>query len=166
MTEPTDIRVTLRILRIELRILNDKVASAAGLNPRDLEVLDVVDRDGASTPSHIAERTGYHRATLTVILTRLEHDGWITRKPDPQDGRSSTIHPTQRFDELQRLYAPIDEPAEALTQTLTPEERNSLIQVLDQLAHVVRLASSTDDLLTGHLPLHTSQTHDTRRQTS
>jgi len=75
----------LQDLRIELSILTDKIAQAAGLNPRDLDVLDVVVHDGGLTPKQLAERTGIHPATLTGVLARLYDEGWVTRTRDPID---------------------------------------------------------------------------------
>jgi DNA-binding MarR family transcriptional regulator len=61
----------LQDLRIELSIFTDKIAQAAGLNPRDLDVLDVVVHDGGLNPKQLAARTGIDPATLTGVLTPI-----------------------------------------------------------------------------------------------
>ncbi|WP_193071072.1 MULTISPECIES: MarR family winged helix-turn-helix transcriptional regulator [unclassified Brevibacterium] len=102
------VRDAIRELRIELVILNDRVARSVKLQPRDLDILDVVDREGPCTPSQIADRIGWSRATVTGVLTRLEADNWIERETNPTDGRSMTIRSTGRFAELNAAYAAVD----------------------------------------------------------
>ncbi|MDF2994127.1 MAG: sugar-specific transcriptional regulator, TrmB family [Microbacterium sp.] len=81
----------MRDLRIAFEAVSERVARAAGLNPRDLGILDVLHAEGPSSPKQIAARTGIHPATLTAALARLERDGHVERRPDPRDGRSVTI---------------------------------------------------------------------------
>lgn len=107
-TWPQSLRDAIREFRIELVILNDRVARSVGLQPRDLDILDVIDREGPCTPSQVAERIGWSRATMTGVLSRLEKDGWIERGTNPSDGRSMTIRSTTRFAELNAAYAEAD----------------------------------------------------------
>ncbi|MDQ6947852.1 MAG: MarR family transcriptional regulator [Actinomycetota bacterium] len=94
----------LQDLRIELSILTERVAALAGLNPRDLDVLDLIAHEGPFTPTALAARTGLRAATLTGALARLERDGWVTRAPNPGDRRSALVGVTSRVRELDRLY--------------------------------------------------------------
>ncbi|MFT4228432.1 MarR family winged helix-turn-helix transcriptional regulator [Micropruina sp.] len=134
----TSIRDAVRQLRIELQIVNDKIATAAGLNPRDLDVLDVIDREGPCTPSHLAARTGLPRATLTGVLARLEQQQWVARERHPADGRSAQLRSTDRFDELRRLYRPMTDATKAVTDRLPPQERDLLERMLTDLVTAVR----------------------------
>ncbi|MCG7310839.1 MarR family transcriptional regulator [Brachybacterium sp. ACRRE] len=129
-----DLRDAIRVLRIELGILNDKVAARAGLNPRDLDLLDVIDREGPCTPGHLVERTGVRRATLTGILARLEAAGWILRERDAADGRSARVGSSARFDELRELYREADAQVERVVDGLDPALRRALPEVLRALA--------------------------------
>ncbi len=134
------LRDAIRQLRIELQIVNDAVAAAAGLNPRDLDVLDVIDREGPCTPSHLARRTGCRRATLTGVLARLEDQGWIARDDNPADRRSAHLRSTSRFDELRRLYRPMTDGAETLIEALDPGSRRIVEQVLTDVIVMIREA--------------------------
>ncbi|MFT4294427.1 MAG: MarR family transcriptional regulator [Micropruina sp.] len=138
MSDVTSIRDAVRQLRIELQIVNDKVAVAAGLNPRDLDVLDVIDREGPCTPSHLALRTGLSRATLTGVLARLEQQHWVARERHPDDGRSAQLRSTDRFDELRHLYRPLTDAADALTRRLPHRDRELLERTLTDLITAVR----------------------------
>lgn len=107
-TRPQSLKDAIREFRIELVILNDRVARSVGLQPRDLDILDVIDREGPCTPSQVAGRIGWSRATMTGVLSRLEKEGWIERDTNPSDGRSMTIRSTTRFAELNAAYAKAD----------------------------------------------------------
>lgn len=128
------VRDEIRRLRIELEIANDAVAGAARLNPRDLDVLDVIDREGPCSPTWLADRTGQRRATLTSVLRRLEGDGWIARRPDPADGRSAIVGSTDRFDELRALYAPLDAVEGRLAAEFTADELAVITRALALIA--------------------------------
>lgn len=133
------VRTELRRLRIEMTIFNDAVAETAGLNPRDLDVLDVIDREGPCTPSHLAERTGTRRATLTSVLSRLHRDGWITRTPNPTDSRSATLTSTDRFDELRTLYTHADRLEARFQRQFTIEQQHTIASALSYIADYLRL---------------------------
>lgn len=106
---PNSLRDAIRELRLELVILNDRIARSVNLQPRDLDILDVVDREGPCTPSQLADRVGWSRATMTGVLARLEADDWIERRINPADARSMTIASTGRFAELYSAYSAVDE---------------------------------------------------------
>lgn len=138
-----DLIDAIRVLRIELRIANDRVAAAAGLNPRDLDILDVIDRDAPCTPGHLVTRTGIRAATLTGVLSRLEADGWIRRETAAEDARSTRLTPTARFDELRRLYGPGDELVRGLVDDIPRETLDHIGRFLMDTADVVREAART-----------------------
>lgn len=136
--EAAALRETLRALRIELQILNDSVAARAGVNPRDLDVLDVIDREGPCSPSWLAERTCTRRATLTSVLARLEQDGWIARRKDPRDGRAVRVASTGRFAELRELYGAADAAVDDLRGELTTAELRAAAHVLGRATEHLR----------------------------
>lgn len=133
-----EVLAAIRTLGIELSILNDKVAIQAGLHPKDLDVLDVIDRDGSCTPSHLAARTGLRRATLTGILSRLESGGWLRRERDSRDGRSARVCATTRIEELRALYRPADALLDEALAGTTAGDRAMVAAVLGRLADLAR----------------------------
>ena len=142
----------IRTLRIELVLTNDGVAAAAGLLPRELDVLDIIDRDGPCTPRYLSRRTGVPAATLTGVLARLERDAWIRRSADPADRRSAQLSSTERFDELRALYGGVDAEVHALTATLDQEAASTVTAFLDQLASTARDRREGLIPQDGHLP--------------
>src|ERR1700750_78966 len=54
----TEIRDSLRELRIQLALLNYRVGSQLGLKDVDLDCLDILDSHGPLSPTAIAQRAG------------------------------------------------------------------------------------------------------------
>ncbi len=145
MTAP-DLNDLIRSLRIELAILNDRIALHAGLKPRDLDLLDVIDRDGPCTPTHLSHRAGLGAATLTGMLARLEAEGWINRSRDPHDGRSTRLTSTPRIEELRAAYSPATESAHLIAASFDAAQRGTVGDFLTQILHAARTASTSLDL--------------------
>ena len=76
----SEIRDSLRELRIQLALLNYRVGSQLELKDVDLDCFDMIDAYGPLSPSELARRAGLHPATMTGILDRLERGGWIVRE--------------------------------------------------------------------------------------
>jgi DNA-binding MarR family transcriptional regulator len=101
----SEIRDSLRELRIQLALLNYRVGSQLELKDVDLDCLDILDAHGPLSPSALARRAGLHPATMTGILDRLEKGGWIVRERDPADRRAVLVRAVRdRYAQLLRLY--------------------------------------------------------------
>src|SRR2546423_9089188 len=102
----SEIRNALRELRIQLALLNYRVGSQLDLKDIELDCMDILDTSGPLSPSALARRAGVHPATMTGILDRLEHGGWIVRELDPADRRAVVVRIVpDRYGELLRLYS-------------------------------------------------------------
>lgn len=102
----SEIRASLRELRIQLALLNYRVGSQVELKDVELDCLDILDAHGPISPSALARRAGLHPATMTGILDRLERGGWVVRERDPTDRRAVVVRAIRdRFAELLRHYS-------------------------------------------------------------
>src|SRR5438034_8405731 len=102
----SEVRSSLRELRIQLALLNYRVGSQVDLKDIELDCLDILDTAGPLSPSALARRAGVHPATMTGILDRLERGGWIVRERDPADRRAVVVRiQRDRYAELLRLYS-------------------------------------------------------------
>lgn len=52
-------------------------------------VLADLERHGGMRVSELAETQRVAQPTMTALLMRLEGEGWLTRGPDPADGRAT-----------------------------------------------------------------------------
>src|SRR5919109_2088484 len=102
----TEVRDSLRELRIQLALLNYRVGSQLDFKDVDLDCLDILDAHGPLGPTELARRAGLHPATMTGILDRLERGGWIVRERDPADRRAVRVRAVrERYGALLGLYA-------------------------------------------------------------
>ena len=130
------VQTGLRRLTQHLHRLNDAVGSHIDLLPGDLEVLDMIGRDGPMAPRDITATTGIHPATLTGVLDRLEGGGWLTRSPDPTDRRRLIVEAsTERAGEVARLYAPMSKSLTEICSGYTDEELAMIVSFLERAAN-------------------------------
>lgn len=90
----TSVRIDLATrLRTTIVRTNRRLRQEAGgrLSPTLSAALGTIARHGPLTPSELAARERIQRPTATRLLARLEAPGYVTRTPDPEDGRSSLV---------------------------------------------------------------------------
>ncbi len=87
----------LRALRRILRasdLGNKKLATATGLTPSQLLVLQEIEQRGETTPSTVAATLQFGQATITNIVDRLEASALVTRQRSGRDKRQIILHVT------------------------------------------------------------------------
>ncbi|MGH8926446.1 MAG: MarR family winged helix-turn-helix transcriptional regulator [Acidimicrobiia bacterium] len=137
------IQIGLRRLTHQLHRQNDAVGSHIDLLPGDLEVLDMIGREGAQAPRDVVASTGIHPATLTGILDRLEAGGWLTRRPDPADRRRLIVEAvTNRGAEVARLYTPMSKAIGRICADYTAGDLALIVEFLEKTADAGVTATS------------------------
>ena len=86
---------SLRALSTEIDRLDQAAADRYGLNRTDMRALDIVDRDGSTAPTDLARLLGFTTGGVTTVLDRLEHAGYVRRRPDPGDRRRQVVQATE-----------------------------------------------------------------------
>ena len=93
-------------------------------------LLELWQGDGLSQKQLVA-RLGIEQATMANTLNRMERDGLITRRKDPEDGRSQQVWLT---DQARALRDPAIAAAEGvnrdLLSALTPDETGQLLALM------------------------------------
>lgn len=74
-------------------LFSQAVADRAGMNPTDLESLDILARQGPLTAGRLAELTGLTTGAITGLVDRLERRGYARREPHPTDRRCVYVRP-------------------------------------------------------------------------
>ncbi|MPZ54517.1 MAG: MarR family transcriptional regulator [Acidimicrobiia bacterium] len=129
------VRTSLRRLTHHLGRLNDTAGARIDLSPGDIEVLDMIGRDGPMSPRDITSSTGIHPATMTGILDRLERGGWISRTPDPDDRRRLIVEAgSERGREIARLYTPMNQALTQITSNYSDAELATIGEFLKRVA--------------------------------
>jgi DNA-binding MarR family transcriptional regulator len=83
----------LRETSAQTVLFSHAVADRAGINPTDLETLDILVRTGPMTAGRLAELTGLTTGAITGLVDRLESRGYARREPHPSDRRSIIVRP-------------------------------------------------------------------------
>jgi DNA-binding MarR family transcriptional regulator len=141
----TEIRNSLRELRIQLSVLNSRVGARLELKDVDLDCFDIIEAYGPLSPTALARRAGLHPATMTGILDRLERGGWIVRERDPSDRRAVVVRATrERYAELMRQYAGMSRSMNKLLADYSDSELQVIADFMRRTIEAGR--DATDDL--------------------
>jgi DNA-binding MarR family transcriptional regulator len=120
--------------------MNIRLPAVQRLSFTTLSVLHTLATTG---PRRLTELTASEQVTqpaITQIVTKLERDGLVERRPDPSDGRAVLVHITEqgaavvegrRAERIARLTE--------LSDRLTPAERAAIQAALPALKRLVEL---------------------------
>lgn len=74
--------------------LNALIAEKMGLSVRDMDALNVLERQGSATAKELGERVGLTSGSATRMIDRLEAAGFVQRVRDREDRRRVVIEAT------------------------------------------------------------------------
>ncbi|MGH4031613.1 MarR family winged helix-turn-helix transcriptional regulator [Actinomycetota bacterium Odt1-20B] len=112
-----------------------------------LSVLDTLAFAGR--PLRLTELTRTEQVSqpgITQLVTRLEREGLLERRPDPSDGRAVLVHITEAGRRIGRSrHADRTRHLAPLVDQLTPEERRALKDALPALTRLAELGRNSQD---------------------
>ena len=73
------------------------------------------DQGGSPNQQRVAEHAGTEVRMTSQVLRKLERDGWLERRVDPQDSRARQLHVTPAGAELARRAIAVVEDVDAQT---------------------------------------------------
>ena len=112
-----------------------------GVSSVTWRIISSLDRFGQMRLSEIAAFEQVSRPTATAAIQRLEEEGLVTRRPDPDDSRSSLVFLTdQGRTRLDAWRSRLAEVVEDLLVDLDADERATLARAADILGRVVDAA--------------------------
>ncbi len=110
------------------------IFSAYGLHPSQGVALKTILRRPGMSQRELADRLRIQRATITVILQKLERGDFIRRMPDPFDQRVIRIYPTPKGEAACRMA---DETCSSFFgrcfDGISPEQKQELMQLLGRM---------------------------------
>lgn len=111
-----------------------------GLNPAYVPVLLALSTGGAHTPKGLAEAASVEQPTMTATIQRMERDGLVTRKRNPDDGRSALIALTSAgYDRIADVARALDALNELLLEQFTTAEREQFMGLLGRVVSVLEV---------------------------
>lgn len=72
-------------------LFHASIASLLGLHPTDYKVVGLLERLGPLSAGEVARHSGLATASVTNLLDRLEHKGFVRRVRDTEDRRRVLI---------------------------------------------------------------------------
>lgn len=145
--QPDDTRhfgwLTADVARL-MRTVFDRRVRELGLTRTQWLALTRIHRRPGASQSELAEMMEIEKAPAGRIVDRLEHKGWIERRPDPDDRRINRIHLTERGSRVYAAIQPIAEATvnDALADLSTPD-RDRITRLMGRVkTRLVSLAGS------------------------
>lgn len=122
----------LRRLTTEIDNLDESAARHFGVNRTDLRCVDVLTSRGPMRPSELAAAVRLTSGGLSIALERLEHAGYIRRKPHHDDRRSVVVEATEKAHRVDdEIFGAIEE---RMRRLLSGYRREDLVVVRRFLA--------------------------------
>ncbi len=119
-----------RMVRLiaEVVLFNHAVSAKVGLGASDSQFMTLLQTYGPLTPRQLAEHTGLTSGTVTGVVDRLESQGLVTRRPDPNDRRKVVVTPSAEAiqEKLVPLYAEQGAKMHAVLATRTVDELRTI----------------------------------------
>lgn len=129
-------RLRLSVTRLARRLRQE---STTGHTPSQLSALSVIVNHGPLTLGALADHERVAPPSITKLVTKLEADGLVARRRDPDDGRVTYVSATTAgralIEETRRRKTSW---LAARIRELPPEEQACLAEVLDVLDHLTQ----------------------------
>jgi len=109
--------------------------AALRLTPPDAGILRLLNMSAGVSQQELAAKLGIHPSRLVALLDELERKGLVERRPNPNDRRQYSLHLTERgVQTLNEVGQVARQHQEALCAALSPEERDTLAELLRKIA--------------------------------
>jgi DNA-binding MarR family transcriptional regulator len=121
-------------------LMTQAAADRIGINPTDLNCLNILSFSGQLTAGELAKATGLTTASITGVIDRLEQAGFVRRGRDAQDRRRVVIHlDAQRaFATVAPVFGPMMGAWQRLADQYTDDELRLIVEFYGQLEDVIR----------------------------
>ena len=103
------------------------------LSISQLELLQFVGSHSGCHIQDVAEGLNLTPPTISVSIRRLEEEGWVERRSDPNDGRATCLYLTDKSGQaLQHTVNHQMKMAQSLLGELNQKEQNQLLALLEK----------------------------------
>lgn len=127
------------LARLLATLLHREIVGHGVVPGQFAQLLALYDSDG-QTPTELSRAVAIEPGTMTKTLQRMERDGLVARRRAPNDGRSVTIHLTQRAKDLEPI---LEEAAMRVntraTRPLSTRQMDTFMRSLDQMVAQAQL---------------------------
>lgn len=104
------------------------------ITPPQFGLLRFLWEEDGITQVELSNRSQIDRTTIGGLIDRLEQSGLLQRRPHPDDRRAHLICLTEAGRKLEQELMPLgDEVQRRILATLTPDEVQALLSILQKL---------------------------------
>lgn len=122
-----------RVARLMTRVGEARL-KPLGFSPAQLPVLGALMRHGALSQKALAQGGQIEQPSMAQMLSRMERDGLVTRRPDPDDGRASLYSLTDKaHDQLPALAEALTSGGREALAGFSLEEEETLRRLLKRI---------------------------------
>ncbi|MBR1439534.1 MAG: MarR family transcriptional regulator [Synergistaceae bacterium] len=132
------IAILIKKLSLEIDKLSNPILEPHDLTNSQFKILKflLVSPENSVRQVDVERYFSMTNPTVTGLVQVLEKKGLIERKINPDDSRSKILCPTQKTLAMKDLlYQLGDELEGKLTSVLTPDEKDTLMNLLKKLLH-------------------------------
>lgn len=105
-----------------------------GLKACHASYLSAICHSPGITQDQLARRIFINKSNVARQLAILEEDGFVERRPSPDDKRATQVFPTQKAQEcLPHIHAIFRTWESLVAQDLSEQERQILVSMLDKM---------------------------------
>ena len=131
------------VARLNARNFFERHASGLGLTLAQCRLLCYVQRFEGASQARLAEWSDTDPMTLGRALLRMEAEGYIERRADPNDGRAHCLHLTAKAAPvLERIWHFAEDSLAEALQGFQESERQQLFSLLNRVRDNLVAATS------------------------
>jgi DNA-binding MarR family transcriptional regulator len=137
--EELELRTWVQMMRTFTRMGRrlEQALEPHALTLPQFDILATLGRDEGITQQELAQRLLVTKGNVCGMIDRMEGNGWVERRADPQDRRANRLLLTRRGRALLAKVMPEQVDAvKAMMRVLSTLELQSLYQYLDRLEDV------------------------------
>ncbi len=119
-------RLINRTTRLGEMYRNEKMSKYGLKGMHHTYILNICNNPGV-TQEQLAEIIFVNKSNVTRQIANLEKEGYVTRSPDPKDGRKLLVHPTEKArDVYPKVVEILKEWNEIIMDGISTEEKEHL----------------------------------------
>ena len=139
----TELHEAGRALSNAAVMYHSALSAYLGLGMTEEKTLDLLEREGPLTAGDIVKRTGLAPASVSGLLDRLEHKGFVRRVRDPADRRRVIVAINRdRVAAFDKLFAGLVARLNELYAGYTDEQLTLILDFLRRSARAQREATA------------------------
>lgn len=115
-----------------------------GIGSGEFDLIHYIRHHPGSSQKEIGQALNMDKGAVARRTASLETKGYLTRKKNPHDGRSSLLFASRKAESLKLSKTSVETAFYAwLTEELSEEERKSFTEILDRLYYRSKKESRT-----------------------